>query len=224
MRYSFDMVGPALVIVNGVFLGEIEHYGYIDENGNFVEAPYRGGYPVPLQLINDDLAIPVGARAEILNLVGRPIADLYIGVVNGRVACTKIEARPGEGLSSTQLRMIPIASLVLQAAEANVVYIRDGFAVRFPQGHTSFSPQGEVNSYRRRTLDAEFLQRVASIYRTAMATGKAPAIAVEEALGPTTPENARRWIATARREGFLGASPGAGRKGEATPHNHQAEH
>lgn len=217
------MADLELVIMNGVFLGEQEHYGHLDEKGNFVESLYRGGYRVPLWKLNDDLAIPVGAKAEILNIVGRPFADLYIGVVNGRVVCKKIEARDGDGLSSSQLRMIPIATLVLQAAEANVVYIRDGFAVRFPQGHTSFSPQGEVNSYRRRTLNADFLQRVALIYRSAMATGKAPAIAVEETLGPTTPENARRWIATARREGFLAAAPGAGRKGEASPHSRPAE-
>lgn len=223
MRYSFGMDEVALQILNGIVLGDGEHYGYIDSDGNFNEAEPSPGYRTPLQIIRDDMAIPIGASAEILNPQGDVIADLQISATDGRVMCSGIKARNGHELTSENLRGIPIAKLVARAAQAHIVFLRGNFAVRFPANGLAFSPKGEIIGRPRRVLDEKFLKEVARIYRTALATGKAPAIAVEETLGPTTPENARRWIATARREGFLGPSPGAGRKGEAIPHSRPAE-
>lgn len=209
--------------MDGVVLGGEEYYGYLGEDGNFFESEPRGGYRVPLSPINEELAIPQGSRAEILDPQGEPVAELFIDVIDGEIACTQIKALPGKALTGEILRQTPIATLIREAAKAHVVHMRDGFAVRFAQGNPFFSPKREWISERsRRTLDRNFLSLVAKIYRTSIATGEAPAIAVERILGPTTYENARRWIMAARKEGLLGPSKGPGRKGEITPHSRQA--
>lgn len=207
----------ALPIVHGIVLGGEECYGHLDSDGNFYEthAP-TSGFSVPLSRVSEDLAIPSSSKAEILDLQGEPVAELFIGVVDGKPACTQIRALPGKALSGDILRQTPISTLVREAARAHIVHLRDGFAVRFAQGNPLFWPRREwISGHSRRSLDSSFLSRVADIYRIALATGEAPALAVERILGPTTPENARRWIMIARKEGFLGPSKGAGRKGEA---------
>lgn len=206
----------ALPIVHGVVLGGEERYGHVDANGNFYETHTpTAGYQVPLQQINEGLAIPARSKAEILDLQGSPIAELFIGVVDGKPVCTEIKALAGKALTGEVLRQTPISTLVREAARANIVHLRNGFAVRFAQGNPLFWPKREwVSEHSRRTLDSVFLSRVADTYRMALATGEAPAMAVERILGPTTPENARRWVMAARKEGFLGKSKGPGRKGE----------
>lgn len=214
-------------ILHGVVLGGEERYGYLDGDGNFVEDIFRGGFQVELLPISDDLAIPNRSRAEILDLQGEPVAELFIGVIDGEIACIAIKALPGKALTGEILRQTPIATLVRKAAQAHIVHLRNGFAVRFAQGNPFFSPRSEVPAPERRILNKEFLLRVADIYRIAIATGEAPAKAVEQELGPTTPENARRWIMAARKEGLLGQSKGSGRKGELSSQqalrNHPAE-
>jgi hypothetical protein len=67
---------------------------------------------------------------------------------------------------------------------------------------------------RRRIMNEAFLRMVAHVYRTALRLGEPPAKHVEQMLGPTSPANARRWIAAARREGYLGPAPAQGKAGE----------
>lgn len=71
-------------------------------------------------------------------------------------------------------------------------------------------------SRKRRTLNGDFLSEVAAVYRDAVARRAPPAKAVQEQFGPTTPENARRWIALARENGQLGKAVAKGRAGEQT--------
>lgn len=209
-------------IVYGIVLGDEERYGRLDENGNFqeLEDPISGPEGELAPLIGK-IALELPCTAEIVDPAGREVAVLDIGVIAGKIACTLIMARPGHELTGQLLRQAPIAALIRNAATARIVHLRDGFAVRFPQGNPLFSRRNEVpNTSKRRTLDDEFLLGIADVYRGALASGNSPAIAVERAFGPTTPENARRWIMTARKAGFLGESLGQGRKGEIIPRNH----
>jgi hypothetical protein len=128
--------------------------------------------------------------------------------VNRRVACLSVTAVKGKELSGQVLRRVPLSKLVREAAKSKIVHLRDGFAVRIV-GLEEDAPRPQ-----RRTLDRTFLARVAQIYREAILIGQSPAQDVALRLGPTTPENARRWIMNARKEGLLGPSLGQGRKGE----------
>jgi hypothetical protein len=51
------------------------------------------------------------------------------------------------------------------------------------------------------------LERVAALYRRAVASGSAPSPAIAEAFGITQP-TARKWVQRARESGFLGGSVG----------------
>lgn len=155
---------------------------------------------------------------------GDHIADIQIGVVNDRPACIAIRATQNTVINGTFLRSLPIAHIVSEAAACNTyrifqtdlgfigVYYSDAFE------NTPFGGEFEVLRYevgkRPRVLNKAFLERVAAIYREAIQEGFSPALEIQEQLGPTTPENARRWIGRARREGYLGEAPGRGRKGE----------
>lgn len=152
------------------------------------------------------------------------LADIEIEVVNDQPACIAITAAEGKKLTGSFLRSLPIAHVVSEAAACNTyrvfkrgeehigVYYSDAFE------NTSFGGEFETLRYevgrRPRILNKQFFERVASIYREALAHGYPPARAVEETLGPTTPENARRWIGRARKEGLLGPAPGRGSRGE----------
>ena len=213
-----------LPIVHGIVLGDEEYYGTLDEEGNFqeLEMPFQG-HPSKINPITDTLGLEIPCEAEIID-ENDVLAILSIDVTGGVVGCTAIRAMPGYELTGYLLRQAPIATLVREAAESHLVHLRKGFAVRFVQGNPVFSRENEVpDKPRRHTIDGDRLAMVARIYREAMAAGKPPAATVQHVLGPTTPENARRWISRARKEGYLGASLGQGRKGEATPRSHQAE-
>jgi len=73
-------------------------------------------------------------------------------------------------------------------------------------------PKGTVASRPRlerpqmRPLTDEFLQQVADFYVFAIANGERPLVAIEE--GASVPRNtAARWVAMARRRGFLATDP-----------------
>lgn len=155
---------------------------------------------------------------------GVHVADISIGIAKDRPACVSIVAMSNRALTGAFVRSLPIASIVSEAAACNTyrifktedgyigVYYSDAFE-NTPFGGEFESLRYEVGK-RPRALNKQFFSRVASIYRDALTEGYPPAKAVEELLGPTTPENARRWISRARREGYLGDAPGRGKKGE----------
>ena len=211
-----------LPVVHGIVLGGEERYGYV-QDGKFYEA-LPSGYLHTIYPLTEEIGL-MRCFAEMVDLDSRPIAKVWVGVVDGKIACTSIEALPGREITGQLLRQAPLAHLVRSAGKAHLVHLRDGFAVRFAEGNPTFSRKNALpTEVRRRTLNGEFLLAISRTYRQAVATGQPPAIAVQEKFGPTTPENARRWIAMARAAGYLGASLGQGRKGESTtPHSHPAE-
>lgn len=183
------------------------------------------------QLIAEDqTVIPYGpglalAHPLVVPLVeGEHLADIQITIIDDQPACTIVRAAQGKALTGTFMRSLPIAHIVSEAAACNTyrvfkrggehigVYYSDAFE------NTAFGGEFETLRYevgrRPRILNKDFFARVASIYRKALESGYPPAKAVEETLGPTSPENARRWIGRARAEGYLGPALGRGRKGE----------
>lgn len=209
-------------------LGGEEFLGLPDENGDFQqigsleEIP---GDPQWVEMFGPSLGLVRPCNADVLineELVGH----IAIRVVDGQPACVSITSLT-HGLTGALLREIAIATLVREAATASTVRVLttgDGlFGARYVDGGPGFGHLMEdlrtvlatIEGHgRRRIMSATFLGEVALVYREAFKKGLPPAKVVEETFGPTTPENARRWIAVARKEGFLGPAPTKGKAGE----------
>lgn len=193
-----------LPLAYGLVFGEEERYGTLDADGYFQEADPRLVRPRVIEPLGGDLGLLLPCAAEVLDPAGNPVAVLQVGVVNGRIACISITANPGAELTGQLLRSVPVASLIREVARNHVVHIREGFAVRFvADEHLPETP-------KRRVLDGAFLQRVADIYRQAVASGLSTQGELQRQLGPVSDAGARRWVVQARREGYLG--PALGRK------------
>jgi len=221
-----------LPIVYIVDLGGEEFVGLRDTEGNFQEVASLRNVPdteyAQVEMFGPSLGLIVPCSIDILDQQGSAIAKMTIRVTNKKVGCRSIFAGPNYELTGTLLRQVPFARLIREAALANTVRVletEDGitFGARYVEGGPGL---GSLHSDlrrelatvgdrgRRRVIDDAFLQRVAGVYRDAIIQGYPPARAVEELLGPTTPTNARRWIAAARADGFLGPAPARGRAGE----------
>lgn len=204
---------PKLPIAYGIVLGGDEIYGTLAEDGSFREQDPLSAEKKEVVVISGEMALELPCTAEIVNDAGEPLAILNMGVSNGRVACLSVEAVPGGELTGPIFRRFPLAKLVSEAVKSKVVYIRKGFAVHFAQG-----PFGHIlddfTKSRRRVLNDDFLLSVAHIYRNAIASRESPGLAVQHHLGPTSAENARRWVQLAREAGFLRPAPGKGQAGE----------
>jgi len=198
-----------LPLAYGLRFGDDERYGTLDADGYFQEAPNpRILRPRMIEPLGGDLGLLLPCSAEILDQAGNPVADLWVGVVEGRVACVSITAKPGRELTGHLLRQVPISSLVKEIARNHIVHLRERFAVRF------VADAELPEKRRRRVLDDAFLRRVAEIYRAALAAGLPTQEEIERQLGPVSGSTARRWVMQARLAGFLG--PALGRKaGEA---------
>lgn len=214
-------------------LGGEEFLGIRDHNGDFLQIDSLRAVPVTdwcrIEMFGPSLGLMKPCSAAIL-LNEEPIGQVGIGIRDGRPACVSITSHT-HALTGSLLRQIPFASLVRQAAMAQTVRVLSTesgvFGARYVDGGAGFGQliadlRTELavvdEQSRRRTINEPFLKMVAHIYRTALRLGEPPAKHVETMLGPTTPANARRWIAAARREGYLGPAPGRGRAGELVGH------
>lgn len=211
-------------------LGVEEFLGLRDENGDFRQLTSLREIPISywqeVEMFGPSLGLLKPCTASIL-MNEESVGSMTIGVIDGHPACVAITSST-HGLTGALLRQIPIASLVRDAASTSTVRVLSTesgavFGARYVDGGPGFGQlltdlRSELaaveDNSRRRVISRAFLAEVALIYRDAVAMNKAPAKAVQMALGPTTPENARRWIASARREGLLGPALGPGRKGE----------
>ena len=207
-----------------VFLGLRDSNGDFQQIGSLAEVPDTEWSSV--EMFGPSLGLMKPCTAAIV-MNDEPIGHISISVRDGRPACTNIGVGVKHAITGALLRQIPFASLVRQAAMSHTVRVlraEDGiFGARYVDGGAGF---GELiadlrtelaaidERSNRRVINASFLKMVAHIYRTALRLGEPPAKHVEAMLGPTTPANARRWIAAARREGYLGPAPGRGKAGE----------
>lgn len=181
------------------------------------------------------LALLEPCTAKLLDPVtGDEVGELVVGIASGQPACVEIRALHGHAFSGAYLRSLPIAEIVREAALPHTVRIfktRRGTYVGlyyvvhpdvgFGDGFRELQADLEATASRkRRKIDSEFLEHVAEVYReAALGPKSAPARAVQERFGPTTAENARRWISLARKRGFLGEAPGRGQAGEQGGHD-----
>lgn len=210
-------------------MGGEEFLGLREEDGGFRQIDSLNEVPQDewqqVEMFGPSLGLLIPCRASI-TMNDEVVGSITISVINGRPGCSAIWSRT-HGLTGVLLRQIPLASLVRDAAISSTVRVlkaQDGiFGARYVDGGLGFGHllddlRDELaavgDSARRRVLSPHFLGEVALIYRDALSLKVSPALAVQRALGPTTPENARRWIAVARREGFLGPAPGRGKAGE----------
>lgn len=206
-----------------------------DFPGGRIRHIYRSVSIGPLEKVDSNkLALPFGAGLALVQpctvefLEGdEVVGELEVGIASGRPACVAIRALHGYALTGAYLRGLSIAEVVRGAALSHTVRVfrsaRGAFVglryvehadLGFGDDFRELSAHVEATVTRkRRKLDPEFLKQVAQVYREALGT-EPPAQAVQERFGPTSAENARRWIALARDRGFLGKAPGRGQTGE----------
>lgn len=208
-----------LPLAYGISVAGEEHYGTLDNDGYFSLDDQPRFLPrKEVELLGNGLALLKPCSATILDN-GKEIGWLEVDVLDGRIVCTSIEAFDGYELTGQLLRQIPIATLVKEVAQSQLVHVRDGFVVKFVAGlQGDFLP----GTRKRRTIDRAFLQKVADIYRQAVASGISTQDSVQRHLGPISDSGARRWILQARKAGFLGPALGPWQAGEASPHSHPA--
>jgi len=212
-------------------LGGEEFLGLRDADGGFRQIASLKQVPitewVQVEMFGPSLGLVRPCVASIV-VDEETVGVIEIAIRDGRPACVAITS--SQGLTGTLLRQIPIASLVREAAMTGTVRVlstQSGgiLGARYVEGGAGFGQlhddlQKELVKVeehgRRRVMDESFLKMVAHIYRTALRLKLPPAKHVGDMLGPTSPANARRWIAAARREGYLGPAPAVGRAGEVT--------
>lgn len=217
-------------IVYVLELGGEEFLGIRDQDGGFQQIDSLTEVPETdwqqVETFGPGLGLLVPCSADIVNEYEERVGLLNVRIINGRPACASIFAY-AHGLTSSFLRQLPIAKMVREATIPNTVrvLIHDKllFGARYVEGGLGFGQlhadlRKELEAVderaRRRVIDDDFLRTVADLYRRGLELGIAPAQSVEAHLGPTTPANARRWIAAARARGFLGPAPARGKAGE----------
>lgn len=155
------------------------------------------------------------------------VADIEIGIAYGQPACVAVRGAHGQPLTGALMRSLPLGSLVTEAAERNTYRVFRTRRGRYVGAYYADAFEGVLGfeddlkelraetTDKRRTLDDDFLGRVAEVYRDAAARRESPAKALVEQLGPVSRGTARRWVMHARRAGKLGEALGKGRTGEA---------
>jgi hypothetical protein len=219
----YDWPGGQLQIVRVV-------YGPVDRSGHTeLEWVEKVGEPVESLPLGHGLAIPAGLTLT-LRSEGEPIADVEIGVVAGRPACIAIRARDGHELTTKLLRQIRglgrgirevvarNALRVMRTTDGEVIgehYLDTEEIVGLNVGIKELRAETDrLTTPRRRTpLTDDFLREVADVYRTARAQGTSTQGAIQKRW-PTSEANARRWVARARKAGFLGPAPADRQGGE----------
>lgn len=152
--------------------------------------------------------------------IGVTGTDLPYGVVFGldfdgtERQCAEVrlfQYRGGPTVTATLLRSMPIDRWKRRALELTPrrFFDADGNRLRDRSGY--LEPyrnvvRREARSNRRRTPDSE-LERVATVYRQALADGDHPTAAVERALRLPNRNTAKKWVQRAREGGFLEPAP-----------------
>lgn len=141
--------------------------------------------------------------------------ELEARFVDGEYRCTSIrlvEREGGEGVKGSSLRALPIDAILRRGARLAMRVRTPGEAGVIARGPTSHDDLAAFDAAVRKTrprrsrgVDDDFLRRVASVYRAALAAGQPPAVAVAKALHGSR-SSAGRWVMQARAKGFLGAA------------------
>ena len=124
----------------------------------------------------------------------------------------KVSRRPGDPeIANEMLREIPLNRIVERGLDQMESWARRVWAETSPDSpgpvgpesrhpHPYFAPFEAVETRRRRSITDKHLREVAAVYN-ADTTGT-PTKAVREQI-PTSPRNAARWVALAKKKGFI---------------------
>jgi len=181
----------------------------------------RAGYDAASAQVDLDDAAQVALGDDLFMYADTRVAvrgwthdvDVRVGVVEGRLAATHVEARQrddGPPVTGEVLREVPVARLVN--------YAKHTVKVRRPHEGGGYEsgpawPSVEEGEYvARHGLDDETMRIVARAYRVAYLIGQPPTKTVER-LFDLPRSTAGRWVAAAREHGYLSASRGPGKAG-----------
>lgn len=131
---------------------------------------------------------------------------LKIDFSGGRLGCTEltVKAPDGETITGTALRVVPVASIVREAAR---LLVMGGKQEPDYMRYYPYTPDFDVSAGPTEAA----LRGVAASYSVAYVLGEPPAKAVERDLGLPT-STAGRWIKLARDKGFLPIPADKGRR------------
>jgi len=161
----------------------------------------------------------------LLQIEGETDDEVYGFVIEvvpqgGRLVARSVKVHQrvgGPPVTGEAIRSIPVATMVRAAAGGILVEHPDeeGSSIKLlsPIGLMGgVVPEAYLPRLRQNGPTDETLQWVARVYRVALLLSDPPTKAVE-ALFEVPRSTAGRWVAAARRRGFLGRSEGAGRAG-----------
>jgi hypothetical protein len=131
---------------------------------------------------------------------------------HGRLVAREVRIRQRDGgppVTGEAIRAVPVAALTHYAATHLWVAEQKG-------GHVEEKLLRMNDELAARLREAgpttETLKWVAHLYRVGLLTGSPPTVGVEQTLNVPR-STAGRWVAMARRRGFLGAAEGPGKAG-----------
>ncbi len=141
--------------------------------------------------------------------------DIDVGLEDGRLVADSIKVTRNSfsdgPVTSAVLREIPVGLLMNYAASG--VFRRD---TKGPNGErwgwAAWPTKAEAEYVEKHGLDDETLRIVARIYRVAYLIGDTPTKRVETVLKQPR-STAGRWVAAARKAGYLSDARGPGRAG-----------
>ncbi len=139
--------------------------------------------------------------------------EVRVVVADGRLSAREVVVRQVEGgppVTTEDLRQVPVATLVQYA----VGHIQRIHAVREHEVvlHGQPAHEAEFQRAKQQGMTEETLQLVARTYRIAHLMGKAPTRMVEEWF-ELPRSTAGRWVAAARKKGYLEPAAGPGKTG-----------
>ena len=178
------------------------------------------GYTAQVTPLASPMRLPSGAeafscfRASIDDVEVPAVAILDVELTeDGRAACTalRLEQREdGPAVTAGALRKIPLGRL-LGAAMSAASDATTAEQARSVRDHFAISREPRSGA----PLSASDLEEVAQLYRAAVAKGKRPTKAVQEACNLSR-SGASKRIKKARTAGLLGPAPGPRKAGEET--------
>jgi hypothetical protein len=175
--------------------------------------------PSALVRVGDDLVMPERVTVIAYDMDNGPDVEIEVIPERGRLVAEEIRLRRGKDgapITTESIRLVQVAHLVQWAAQ-HVLRLEKLPTEDDSSSATSMVPAGvtdaDVEYVREHGLTDRTLQIVAHAYRMGMLMGHSPTKRVEEWLEQPR-STVGRWIAEARKRGYLGASEGPGRSGE----------
>lgn len=167
--------------------------------------------------VAEDLVMPQLVTVVAYDMPSGPDAEVDVIAESGRLVADEVRlTRGADGLPLTteSIRMVQVAYLVKWAAR-HVLRIEKMTEHEMPTVAAGVT-DADLAYVKEHGLTDRTLQIVAHTYRMGMLMGNSPTKQVEEWLEQPR-STVGRWIAAARKKGYLGTAEGPGRAGEERP-------